>query len=33
MNLVGAFNDYTRDAVKGSVFVSGERGWVQGNTS
>lgn len=33
MNLVGAFNDYTRDAVKGSVFQASERGWVQGNTN
>lgn len=33
MNLVGAFNDVTRDAIKGSVFVSNERGWVQGNTT
>ncbi|PKK87282.1 MAG: hypothetical protein CVV63_01550, partial [Tenericutes bacterium HGW-Tenericutes-8] len=30
---VGAFNDVTRDAVKGSVFISNEGGWVQGNTS
>jgi pullulanase len=33
MNLVGAFNDITRDAVKGSVFQSTEKGWVQGNAS
>ena len=33
MNLVGAFNDVTRDAIKGSVFNASERGWVQGNTS
>ena len=33
LNLVGAFNDYTRDAVKGSVFNAAERGWVQGNTT
>ena len=30
---VGAFNDVTRDAVKGSVFTSGEGGWVQGNAT
>ncbi len=33
MNLVGAFNDITRDAVKGSVFIANESGWVQGNVS
>jgi len=33
MNLVGAFNDVTRDAVKGSVFQANEAGWVQGNVS
>jgi pullulanase len=33
MNLVGAFNDYTRDAVKGSVFTASEKGWVQGNAT
>ncbi|BCR36445.1 type I pullulanase [Mariniplasma anaerobium] len=33
MNNVGAFNDITRDAVKGSVFQATEKGWVQGNTS
>lgn len=33
MNLVGAFNDITRDAVKGSVFQSTEKGWVQGNAT
>jgi len=33
MNLVGAFNDYTRDAIKGSVFQASERGWVQGNAT
>lgn len=33
MNLVGAFNDYTRDAIKGSVFQATERGWVQGNAT
>ena len=30
---VGAFNDVTRDAVKGSVFEASEGGWIQGNTS
>lgn len=30
---VGAFNDVTRDAVKGSVFNASEGGWVQGGTS
>jgi pullulanase len=30
---VGAFNDVTRDAVKGSVFTSGEGGWIQGNAT
>lgn len=29
---VGAFNDVTRDAVKGSVFNAAEGGWVQGRT-
>jgi pullulanase len=33
MNLVGAFNDVTRDAVKGSVFNANEKGWVQGNVT
>ncbi|PKK93626.1 MAG: type I pullulanase [Tenericutes bacterium HGW-Tenericutes-6] len=33
MNLVGAFNDITRDAVKGSVFQASEKGWIQGNSS
>ncbi|TNF08827.1 MAG: type I pullulanase, partial [Bacillota bacterium] len=33
MNNVGAFNDITRDAVKGSVFQAAEKGWVQGNTT
>ncbi|MBU1141236.1 MAG: type I pullulanase [Firmicutes bacterium] len=33
LNLVGAFNDVTRDAVKGSVFQSTEKGWVQGNVT
>ncbi len=33
MNNVGAFNDVTRDAVKGSVFQANEAGWVQGNVS
>jgi pullulanase len=33
MNNVGAFNDITRDAVKGSVFVANERGWVQGTST
>ncbi len=33
MNNVGAFNDITRDAVKGSVFQSTEKGWVQGNAT
>ncbi|PKK96559.1 MAG: type I pullulanase [Tenericutes bacterium HGW-Tenericutes-3] len=33
LNLVGAFNDVTRDAIKGSVFQVSEKGWVQGNTS
>jgi pullulanase len=28
---VGAFNDVTRDGVKGSVFQAAEQGWVQGN--
>lgn len=33
MEGIGAFNDVTRDAIKGSVFIANERGWVQGNTS
>jgi pullulanase len=33
MHLVGAFNDITRDAIKGSVFQASERGWVQGNAN
>ncbi|MBU1093599.1 MAG: type I pullulanase [Firmicutes bacterium] len=33
LNLVGAFNDVTRDAVKGSVFQATEKGWVQGNVT
>src|SRR5690606_8102866 len=33
MNNVGAFNDITRDAIKGSVFTQNEKGWVQGNTT
>ena len=30
---VGAFNDVTRDAIKGSVFNQNEGGWIQGNTA
>ena len=30
LNHVGAFNDYTRDAVKGSVWTASEGGFVQG---
>lgn len=30
-NQVAAFNDAIRDAVKGSVFQSNEKGWVQGD--
>lgn len=30
---VGAFNDVTRDAVKGSVFNQNEGGWIQGNAT
>lgn len=30
LNEVGAFNDNTRDGIKGSVFNSGDKGWVQG---
>lgn len=33
MHLVGAFNDVTRDAIKGSVFTATEKGWVQGNAT
>lgn len=33
MNNVGAFNDITRDAIKGSVFQADEKGWVQGNAT
>ena len=33
MNNVGAFNDVTRDAIKGSVFTASERGWVQNITN
>jgi len=33
LNLVGAFNDVTRDAVKGSVFQANEKGWVQDNVT
>ncbi len=33
MHLVGAFNDVTRDAIKGSVFTASEKGWVQGNAT
>jgi pullulanase len=33
MNNVGAFNDITRDAIKGSVFQENEKGWIQGNVS
>lgn len=33
MPYVGAFNDITRDAVKGSVFQANDRGWVQGNVN
>jgi len=33
LNLVGAFNDVTRDAIKGSVFQATEKGWVQGNVT
>lgn len=33
MNMVGAFNDITRDAVKGSVFQANEKGWIQGNAT
>ncbi len=30
LNNVGAFNDNTRDGIKGSVFEQGDGGWVQG---
>lgn len=33
MNLVGAFNDVTRNAIKGSVFQITEQGWLQGNSN
>jgi pullulanase len=33
MNNVGAFNDITRDAIKGSVFQANEKGWIQGNST
>jgi pullulanase len=33
MNDVGAFNDVTRDALKGSVFQAGEPGWIQGEAT
>jgi len=31
MGTVGAFNDNTRDAIKGSVFQANEGSWLQGN--
>lgn len=33
LNNIGAFNDVTRDAIKGSVFDVNSIGYVQGNTS
>lgn len=33
LNLIGAFNDNTRDAIKGSFNQAGDKGWVQGNAT